>query len=63
MIKYNLLIGKILYLLIINLMFIIEKTDHTNTIISLSKVSYSLKSEIKETVGRIAKEKNIQSNI
>ena len=43
--------------------FIIQKTDYTDVIIQLVKFSFILKNEIRDTVGCIAKEKNIDSNI
>jgi hypothetical protein len=42
---------------------IIEKIDNTTVILNLSKFSYPLKREIKETIDCIAKEKKIQSTI
>ena len=42
---------------------VIEKTDNTNVVISLSKFSFILKNEIKETISYIAREKSIKSNM
>ena len=41
----------------------VETTDNTTVILNLSKFSYPLKREIKETIDCIAKEKKIQSTI
>ena len=43
--------------------FRIERRDDTIVIMSLSEIDYSLKNEIKDVIGCIAKEKNIGLNI
>ena len=43
--------------------FRIEKTDDTTVIINLYEIGYSSKNEIKDMIGCIAREKNIESNI
>ena len=41
----------------------IEKTEGKNVLIDISELSYYLRSDIKDTICSIAKEKNIESNI